>query len=376
VPAERHTGAAKGRTGHLLLGGALILVLLGGGARSLDWAWRQWVCPTRGAAWIWDPGARAGTAPETFLAVRDFELAFPPIEARLFAQGDEEAHVYLNGEPILLYRYHENDPLAVVDVADRLLPGANRIVVELRSAQGMGGLLLSLETEGREEIWVGTDGEWRIVHSLGPTTLETGAALPESEAARVLSLPPAGRWGRPRAGPARAQLRALLLQQEGIPPHRARSEILTRWTTLGRVADWETPQVGRKVVFDWGKEVTGYLNFSFSLTREARGLYFAGRGPKDPEFSAPTGWFEKLDGTRTWTATEPRAFRYVTVVSTAPLNGARVFLADTRQTGVRVADGPVEGVFGLEPVPLPTPAENEIRRELQSLEGLAGGESG
>lgn len=372
--ADRNSLAANRRTGHLLLAGALILLTLGGGARGLDWAWRLWFCPTRSAAWIWSPGAEAGKAPQTFFAVRDFVLTFPPDEAWLFAQGDEEAHVYLNGEPVLLYRYADNDPLAVVDVAPVLLPGANRIAVELRSAQGMGGLLVSLETKGREQVWVGTDEEWRIVRSLTAETMVAGTPIVDSQPAEVLSLPPAGRWGRPRAGGVRLQLREQLLRPEGVLPHRARSELLTRWTTLGRVVDWETPQVGRKVVFDWGKEVTGYLNFSFSLTREARGLYFAGRGPKDPEFNSPSGWFEKLDGTRTWTATEPRAFRYVTVVSTAPLNGARAFLADTDQIGVRVADAQAEGVFGLDPVPLPTPAENEIRRELQSLEGLTPGE--
>jgi hypothetical protein len=376
VCAESSSGAHLGgglRTGHLLIGGALVVLILGGGSRAIDWAWRHWRCPTRNAAWIWSPEAEPGKAPVTFLAIHDFHLAYPATAARLLVQGDEEAHVYLNGEPIALYRYLESDALASIEVARFLLPGENRIAVELRSSQGMGGLLLALEVTGREHLWFGTDASWRIVRELGEQTLVAGTPLPEAEPARVLSLPPAGRWGRPVAGPEQPPLRGLLLRADGMPPHRARSEILTRWTTVG-AADWETPPVGRRVVFDWGQEVTGYLNFSFSLTRGAKGLYFAGRGPKDPDRAVPTGWLEKLDGTRTWTATEPRSFRYVTVVSTTPLNGARVFLADPSQPAVRIAEGPVKGVFGLEPVPLATPAEDEIRGELESLEGLAGGE--
>ncbi len=361
------------RPGHLWIGGALVVLILGVGSRTFDWAWRHWLCPTRNAAWIWSPDAEPGKAPVTFLAIHDFQLTYPATQARLLVQGDEEAQVYLNSEPVALYRYAESDAMATLDAAPYLLPGANRIAVELRSSQGMGGLLLALEVSGREHRWLGTDATWRIVRELGDETLVAGTPLPDSRPARVLSLPPAGRWGRPVAGPEQPPLRGLLLRVEGMPPHRARSEILTRWTTVG-AADWDTPPVGQRVVFDWGQEVTGYLNFSFSLTRGAKGLYFAGRGPKDPDRAVPTGWFEKLDGTRTWTATEPRSFRYVTVVSTEPLNGARVFLADPSQPAVRIADGPVEGVFGLEPVPLPTPAEDEIRGELESLEGLAGGQ--
>ena len=73
----------------------------------------------------------------------------------------------------------------------------NRLLVELRSARGAGGLLASLADEATGRQLVGTDGHWRILprHELG---LVRGWS-PIRGGARALcwGYPPIGRWGRP-----------------------------------------------------------------------------------------------------------------------------------------------------------------------------------
>jgi hypothetical protein len=367
------SGPRRAGPGRLLVLGACLLALLAVGERAGEWAWRRWICPTGEAAWIWSSAAVPGEGPLTFVAVRDFRLDFLPAAATLLALADEEAQVYLNGKPLALLAYRQGDPLTRVEAGSFLLPGENRIVVEARSSQGAGGLLLSLELHSATPRRIVSDSGWRVTEHLDTQTLVPGTELPGATAAAVLSLPPAGRWGRPHLGSASLPLTDLLLDPLPLAPQRARSELLLKWTTQ-EPADWRSPEIGRRLIFDWGEEVYGYLNLSFPYTREARGLYFAGRGPRDPDKAPAAGWFEKLEGTRAWTASEPRRFRYVTVVSTTPLNGARVFVVDPEAPGVRPGNGHATGVFGLAPASLRTPAEDEIRGELESLEGLPGGE--
>ena len=120
--------------------------------------WRHWRdadLPTGDAEWIWAELPDRLPTPLAFYAVRDFTLdAVPgagggeaaggaaasgvpdPGAAELRLLADEEYVVWLNGQRIGSNRYRPGAPLDVYRVGDLLLPGPNRLIVELRSSRG------------------------------------------------------------------------------------------------------------------------------------------------------------------------------------------------------------------------------------------------
>jgi hypothetical protein len=131
------------------------------------------------------------------------------------------------------------------------------------------------------------------------------------------------------------------------------------------------------VTFDWGKEVTGYLGFRFQQGTKPVGLVFVGDQPPNPEGQRADAYLIALQGRRSWTDTEPRAFRYVTLVGAASVIGAQVFPSDPGASAALIPDrARLRGVFGIETPPLRPPLENKIWSELESVAGVAVGKGG
>src|SRR5437763_16059026 len=130
------------------------------GARSL---------PTAAARWIWKPIDQLDHNPTAFYAIRDFRLGSPPARARLMITADEEYVVTLNGKRIGAGAFEPGAPLDVYEAGPLLLPGGNRLLVELRRGDGTGGLLASLVDEATGRQIVGTDDGRRVLpaHQLG-----------------------------------------------------------------------------------------------------------------------------------------------------------------------------------------------------------------
>ena len=140
-----------------------------------------------------------------------------------------------------------------------------------------------------------------------------------------------------------------------------------------------SPSLGREVTFDWGREVTGYLGLFFGTRKWPKALLYYGCETPGPQAS-PDDRALGARGRLLWTAATPRRFRCVTVLAPEGVRGAFVVEVDETRAGTLLAageTGPPEGVFGLvEPPPLVTPVEHEIRRELEGLTGLVGGQPG
>src|SRR5579863_10357381 len=179
----------------LLRGGRWVVAHLGGG--------------TGAAQWIWVAHDRRQTQPLAFYAARDFTLASPPpARARLLALGDPEYVLYLNGKRVGAGGWRPGARLDEYEVGPLLRPGGNRLLAELRSADGAGGFLASLVEAASGRALVGTDGAWRIFprHRLGllrgwlPADPASAAMLASAagpgEAAICWGRPPVGRWGR------------------------------------------------------------------------------------------------------------------------------------------------------------------------------------
>jgi hypothetical protein len=364
----------------LLLLGALLLAV------SQSWLAPRVVAgrlPSGRAQWIWAAPDRHGVTPLAFQAARDFVLTSPPAEARVGLLADEEYVLYVNGVRVGGGRYRLGAGLDSYEVAPLLRAGANRLLLELRSARRVGGLLLRLQ--GGDGLQIVSGPEWRILLRHRERHLDPAKRLEEARPPRVWGGPPIGRWRLPEAGPLLPLHGDLLLGGERLWPERVRVggawRAAREWQPARRLRP-SSPSLGRAVTFDWGREVTGYLGLFFGTRQWPKALlYFGCDAPSDGR-AAPDDHALGARGRLLWSAALPRRFHCVTVVAPDGVRGAFALPVDARRAAPLLAAGaaaaePPEGVFGLDdPPPLVTPVEHEIRREFEGLPGLVGGQPG
>jgi hypothetical protein len=346
----------------LVVLGVLLLAL---GSRALALLVARFTVPTRSAQWIWETRDRHDLAPAAFYAARDFTLEAPPARARLLVSGDEEYILYLNGVRIGAGAWRPGAPLDVWEVGPLLQPGSNRLLAEVRSDRGTGGFLLSLQDETSGRQLVRTDGTWRVFHQHQLGVLRGWLPLDgDSIPATAWGLPPLGRWGRPRLGPVHP-LFSELTRGRPIPAASA--------TTLPGLAGFppERPQPPLRL-FDWGREVTGYLLIDVQPSKKMGvGLLYTGMKTPEPLAERPASGLLVLGGRRTWMDAHCRRFRYALVVGLPGAVAARVQEVDPVR-GMESAEGAARGVMGIVPPPLRTPVEDEVWRDLEGVPGVAG----
>jgi hypothetical protein len=357
----------------LLLLAAVVLLALG--TRAVSAVAGRLTVPTGGAQWIWMKRDRTDASPAAFYAVRDFFLDQAPSRARLLVLADPEYVLTLNGKRIGAGQYRPGGPrgarLDVYEAGDLLLAGGNRLLVELRSDRGAGGFLAALQDGGGDTL-VRSDAEWRIFqrHDFGLVRgwlpLGPGGGL-ASDAAFSWGMPPTGRWGRPEVGPVLPRLPDLI-QGAPVPASRLPST---------PIPGLPPASARHLVLFDWGREVTGYLTLQMPAGDGLRkALLFTGDRPPDPLRERPAGAVLAMTGRRSWMDARPRRFRYALVIGDRPV-AARVLPVDPKRAAGLLAALPadgggekMEGVFGLEPPPLRSPVQDEIGHELQRVPGV------
>ncbi|MBV8203072.1 MAG: hypothetical protein JOZ15_20850, partial [Acidobacteria bacterium] len=374
--------------------------------------------------------------------------AAPPERARLLALGDPEYVLYLNGKRVGAGSWRPGAHLDEYEVGPLLRTGGNRLLAELRSADGGGGFLASLvdETSGRPLL--GTDGAWRTFrrHRLGllrgwlPVDPAAAAAVVSAagpgEAAVPWGRPPVGRWGRVVPPWPRPLFAELTGGRRPVPAAAAAPYVPPKETGV--------PGDDTMVLFDWGRQVTGYLALETGFEpgmdsdreqpppdRQRTALLWTGDAPPQPAGNGPrpSGAVVLMASAHQWLDARPRRFRYALVIGLERPLAARVYLVEPRaaeRAGVEIAAAaeaeaparsgapgtpgapgmpgtprtgeapgatavvhpgaqgaagevrevgpppPGRGVFGLAPPRLRTPVENEIRRKLERLQGVAG----
>ena len=318
--------------------------------------------PTAAARWIWKPIDHLDHNPTAFYAVRDFDLASPPARARLMITADEEYVVTLNSKRIGAGAFEPGAPLDVYEVGPLLLPGGNRLLVELRSADGAGGLLASLVDERTGRQIVGTGERWRILpaHQLGLPRGWTPAG--SGEPAFAWGFPPVGRWGRPRVGAPRP-----LLDEEMGPPVPAAS--LLPVSLPAGLAEGRPP--GSPILYDWGRTVEGYLALEVPPAKDlGMALLLTGETPPDPLMARPAAVLV-MPGQPEWLDASPRRFRYALLMG---LKRPAVAVVRPVPPGRAQPSRHVEDkVFGIQGPPLRTPVEDEVWSKLQRFPGAARG---
>lgn len=317
--------------------------------------------PTTAAQWIWKPADRQDHNPTSFYAVRDFNLAAPPARARLMITADEEYVVTLNSKRIGAGAFEPGAPLDVYEVGPLLLSGGNRLLVELRSRDGAGGLLASLVDEGTGRQIVGTGESWRILpaHQLG--LVRGWMPIGGGDPAFAWGYPPIGRWGRPKAGSPRP-----LLGDEMGPPVPAAS--LLPVSLPATLSEGRPP--GSPVLYDWGRPIEGYLILEVPPSKElGMALLFTGETPPDPLATHPTAAVLLMPGEPEWLDARPRRFRYALLVGLKrPAAAAVRPVPPGRAWPPRQVE---DRVFGIQGPPLRTPVEDEVWSKLQRFPGTA-----
>lgn len=157
----------------------------------------NWTGP---AEWIWSTTRVVRPEPRAVVFVRSFRMAQRG-RAELRLSGDREFVVSLNGRRIGGGRGGAGFPLRRWDVGDLLVPGENRLAVEVRSHDGVGGLVGSLAVEGVSESFVVTDGRWKVIDdweaAIHPRARDDLAGWP---AVKSWGRPPMNPWGYPKPG--------------------------------------------------------------------------------------------------------------------------------------------------------------------------------
>ena len=336
--------------------------------------------PTRKAQWIWLDEEPEEPGPVAFYAVREFELEETPTAATLFAAADEEAVIFINGVPVGGSRYTNGDSLRSCDVFDAVRVGTNRIVAEVRSVRGVGGLIARLvvtSKSGKSQIV--TDSDWQIYREPQENLFESDLELPAGEIPRVWGPAPTGRWmlsSRPKRVPTIAEL-----QTSAKAESAQRFRLPTgdrRWQPLGQT-DRSSPALGHWVTFDFGREITAYLALRFpSEAREESkpvGLLYLGRKPRILNRSRADGYVVAMPGQRMWLNGRPRRFRYATYVGLLPVSGADAYPVDEQRADkLGVTEDERVGAFGLPVGELGPSLEDEVWGELHRLTSVADAE--
>ncbi len=300
-----------------------------------------------GAEWIWSPEELPrGPRPTSFFAARDFYLPSVPDQARLLIVADEEYRLTLNGRFLGGNRYWLGMPMDRFDVSEVLRTGSNRIVVQLRSERGGGGLLASLssvEADGGGKTLLQTDTSWVILPRVSLAEIRGWRPLQAGEKPRSWGRAPVGRWGIPQIGPQR-QLPALLEAPAALPPKTTEA----------------SPSVPADLLLDWGRPVIGYLNLELAEGSPRLGkIVYADHETFSVEDSRAVAVVLGPGETR-WRDARPQRFRYARVQGFDDLTGAFVDIADDRELP-EAAPADTPSGFKVWAPPLVTPTDAAVR---------------
>ena len=130
--------------------------------------------------------------PVVFFATRNFDMPPGSKFAHLKIFADPEYTLWLNGREIAGRRAGEQLVLDTFDVSPLVRTRNNRIVVAVRSTNGVGGLLASIDVADELENAIVTDESWRIFRRWNDAL--PARDIGNAQRPMILGAPPLGRW--------------------------------------------------------------------------------------------------------------------------------------------------------------------------------------
>jgi hypothetical protein len=269
------------------------------------------------AQWIWQQSRLSQGDPVAFFATREFDL--PPNRAftRIKMLGDPEYTLYFNG--VAVGGRHvgdDNEALDTYDVSKLARDKKNRMVVAVRSANGVGGLIVAIDLTQEFGNFIVTGGDWHIVRRWRDDLLVRDPPPDQIDdqidRPQLLGRPPARRWN-------------YLAQREALPFAPAQGVIAPRQsfdfdTALPEIAviGGTAVTVSRKThatAYDFGP-TSGRARLTIRAASDAAlavTVRFANNRPELFAVEAEVEQFVFAAGERTIVDEERRNFRYVTV---------------------------------------------------------------
>ncbi len=338
------------------------------------------MAPAAGAQWIWASGEGQDKLPKpaAFLAVADVAISEPPASAQFAIVADEQYHLYVNERWIGSNIFRPDATFDTYDVASYLAPGNNRVVVELYSRRGVGGLLAVLETDNEATPRLVTNADWRIVRHVTPEVYHPYSSALAGEIPLVWGAPPTGRW-RVEQRLARSPLAPAYGQPVVVGPRRARcsgpncpcADGGCGWHRVDRRAGIvPAPAVGEITLFDWGRTVVGYPIVDLHGTAGGRALLATSEDATQLHHETQE-LIQPVPGAAFWHSARPRAFRYMRVFGYRVTRPPRLLVLSPEQASRWVFESiPWRGAFGL---PVADRAPDPIVVELVRRVGAVGG---
>ena len=266
------------------------------------------------AQWIWPVHRMAAGDPVAFFATYDFDL--PPNRAftKIKMLGDPEYTLYFNGAAIGGRRVGDgNEALDTYDVSTLARDRTNRIVVAVRSANGVGGLILAIDLTSEFANFVVTGSDWHIVRGWRDDLLLRDPPAKEITQPQLLGRPPARRWNylAQRAAPLFAPTQRVVAPGQSFDFVTALPEI----AVVGGTA----VTVSRKTAataYDFGGVIEGRARLTIrNPGTAARDVIVRFAYDRADLFTidAPVEHFVFAAGEKTIVDEQLRTFRYVTV---------------------------------------------------------------
>ena len=144
------------------------------------------------AEWIWARHQLSRNIPVAFFATREFDLPPNRYFTRVKIAGDPEYMLWFNGTEIGGRKLGDARALDFYDVTDLARTSANRMVIGVRSGDGVGGIIASVDIAPEIQNVIVTDRSWHVVRRWMDDLMVHD---PESwEVPMSIGRPPIGRW--------------------------------------------------------------------------------------------------------------------------------------------------------------------------------------
>lgn len=264
------------------------------------------------AQWIWPKQDLSLEMPVAFFATRDFDL--PPNRqfTRIKIAGDPEYLLWFNGVQIGGRRSGEGSVLDVYDVSKLARDKGNRIVAGVRSANGVGGLIASVDVTDEYKNMVPTGPQWHIFRRWNQDLPLHDPAHSKPAAMTLIGRPPIGRWNylTPAEGHFLPPARRLVLPRSSFHLKTALPEIVV---LSGVPVVVSKPAAA--TVFDFGPtegRARLTIDYDTGVSRKAL-VRFANDASELGNIEAPVEAFVFAAGERTIIDPQERNFRYAIV---------------------------------------------------------------
>jgi len=264
------------------------------------------------AQWIWAQHQISRNIPIAFFATRNFDL--PPNRqfTHIKIAGDPEYTLYFNGVQVGGRRMGEDTSLDLYDVSKLARDRGNRIVIAARSANGVGGVIASIDITREYQNVEPTGNAWKIVRRWRDDLILRDPPPSGVTPPMLIGRPPIGRWNflSRRDGDLAAPMRKIVAPSASFSFKTAIPQI----DVIGGVAV-VVPRPIAATAYDFGP-ITGRARFTISydssVARAIR-VRFANDRSELMTVEGPVEEFVFAAAEKTVIDPQERSFRYVMV---------------------------------------------------------------